>query len=377
MKIRKQTYSLDQYLKLIQSETIRTDQECQRLSGQWNANMVNELLYTVLTDGYIPPIILGEEITGEITRQWIIDGLQRSSSLSLFRYANTKITKNIDEYMVTYQRRVTDENGNVKRDAMGEIVWESVDYDIRNKTYDQLPEELRDRFNGYQIELAIHQNCDATEISKLVRRFNNHTAMNTAQKAFTYVDEFASEIRNIAENRFFLDVYTCSRNDKKNGTIERVIGETALLCNYPDLYRKDTKVNFKALNENASLSDFDNLNNLFTRLTDSINTTKEIKSLFNSKNAHIFLTAFNVFTQLGQKDEEFGRFLDWFVNGGNETVINGKSWEMWDANKSTRDSSVVHGKIDYLVELINQYFAENRKAVGKFCMIGGNQYWKN
>ena len=49
MKIRKQTYSLDQYLKLMQNETIRTDQECQRLSGQWNPNMVNELISTVLT----------------------------------------------------------------------------------------------------------------------------------------------------------------------------------------------------------------------------------------------------------------------------------------------------------------------------------------
>lgn len=34
MKIRKQTYSLDMYLKQLNAETIRTDQECQRLSGQ-------------------------------------------------------------------------------------------------------------------------------------------------------------------------------------------------------------------------------------------------------------------------------------------------------------------------------------------------------
>ena len=40
MKLRRQTYSLDQYLRLMKAETIRTDQECQRLSGQWNANMV-------------------------------------------------------------------------------------------------------------------------------------------------------------------------------------------------------------------------------------------------------------------------------------------------------------------------------------------------
>ena len=361
-KIRKQTYSLDQYLKLMKAETIRSDQECQRLSGQWNANMVNELIATVLTDNYIPPIILGEETVNGITKDYIIDGLQRSSSLLLFRYANTKITKSLDEYMVTYQRKVLDENGNVKRDSSNEIIWESVEYDIRNKTYEQLPEELKERFDGYQIETAIHQDCDTTEISKLVRKYNNHTAMNQAQKAFTYVDEFASEIRNITGNRFFLDVYTCSRNDKKNGTIERVVAETALLCNYPDMYRKDTKTNFKALNENASLSDFDNLDNLFTRLTVSMEATKEITTLFNSKHTHIFVTAFKAFTESGHKDEDFGKFLEWFVNGGSETEIDGKTWEMWDANKATRDTNVVRGKIDYLVALMEQYFKEIKKA---------------
>ena len=163
MKIRKQTYSLDMYLKQLKAETIRTDQDVQRLSGQWNPDMVGELLYTVLTESYIPPLILGEETVNRISKMWLIDGLQRSSSLSLFRYANTKITKNLDEFMVTYQRKILDGNGKPVRDENGEIMWESVDYDIRNKTYSQLPEELKDRFNGYQIEVAIHQNCGAAE----------------------------------------------------------------------------------------------------------------------------------------------------------------------------------------------------------------------
>jgi len=361
-KIRKQTFSLDQYLKLIKAETIRSDQDCQRLSGQWSCNMVNELIYTVLTDNYIPPIILGEETVNSIVRQWVIDGLQRSSSLSMFRYGNTKITKSLDEYIVTYQRKVLDENGNIKRDADGEIIYESVECDIRNKTYDQLPEELKERFDGYQIETAIHQECDTTDISKLVRKYNNHTAMNQAQKAFTYADTFASEIRNITKNRFFLDVYTCSRNDRKNGTIERVIGETALLCNYPDLYRKDTKVNFKALNENASLSDFDALNNLLTRLTASLENTSEIRALFNSKHAHIFITAFKVFAESGHEEKDFGKFLEWFVNGGSRTTINGVTWETWNENKATRDTNTVRGKIDYIVALFGKYFTETRKV---------------
>ena len=362
MKIRKQTFSLDQYLKLMKAEMIRSDQECQRMSGQWNANMVNELIATVLNDGYIPPIILGEETVNGITRQWIIDGLQRSSSLSMFRYGNTKITKNLDECMITYQRKILDEDGKPKRDEQGEIIWESVEYDIRNKTYSQLPEELKDRFNGYQLETAVHQECDITEISKLVRKYNNHTAMNQAQRALTYVDAFAGEIRRIIDNRFFLDMYTCSRNDRKNGTLERIVGDMILLCNYPDQYKKDTKQGFKWLNENGTISDFENINNLLTRLMVSVDATIEVRKLFNSKHAHIFVAAFKTFTESGRNDAEFGKFLKWFVNGGSETEIDGKSWDVLGVDRSTRDVGVVHGKVDHLVALMERYFKKVSKA---------------
>lgn len=362
MRIRKQIYSLEQYLKLMKNETIRSDQECQRMSGQWNANMVNELILTVLTDNYIPPIILGEEIMGEIVKEYIIDGLQRSSSLFLFRYGNTKITKGLDEYMVRYQRKVIDENGRPKRDAKGELVWESVECDIRNKTYDQLPEELKDRFNEYQIEVVIHQDCDTAEISKLVRKYNNHKAMNQAQRAFTYVETFAREIREMTENRFFKDIYSSSQKGRINGTFERIAGDIVILCNYPDKYRKDTKMGFRWLNENANLHDFECADKLLTRLTDSIEPTKEIRALFNGKNSHVFVSVFKNFSELGYDDVEYGKFLQWFVDGGSETEIDGKSWDTLDTSHSTRDSAVVHGKIDYLAELIKRYSMENKVA---------------
>ncbi len=362
MKIRKQTYSLDQYLKLMKAETIRTDQECQRLSGQWNHNMINELIATVLTDNYIPPIILGEEITNNITKQWIIDGLQRSSSLSLFKYGATRITQNIDEPMITYQRKVLDENGNVKRDADNEIMWESVQCDIRNKTYAQLPEELRDRFDQYQIETVIHQDCDTIDISKLVRKFNNHKAMNSYQKAFTYIENFASDVRRITENRFFLDIYSGSKKDKVNGKFERIAGNMVLLCNYPDKYRKDLKQGFKWLNENATLYDFESVNDLLTRLNASLEHSTEIKELFDSKNAHIFVSVFKTFTESGQKDEDFNDFLEWFMNVGNKTEVDGEIWDDWNLNKSSTDVNVVHGKLEYLTKLIERYAKEIKKA---------------
>ena len=362
MTIRKQVYSLDQYLKQLNAETIRTDQDCQRLSGQWKPNMVGELIATVLTDNYIPPIILGEETVNGISKLWIIDGLQRSSSLSLFRYANTKITKSLDEYLVTYQRKILDDDGNPERDGKGEIIWESAEFDIRNKTYDQLPEELKERFDGYQIEVAIHQNCDTSEISKLVRKYNNHVAMNTAQKAFTYVDSFARQLRHITENRFFSDVYSSSQKGRINGTFERISGDIVLLCNYPNKYRKDTKLEFKWLNENAALCDFESVDSLLTRLTASIEPTKDIRALFNGKNTSAFVTAFKAFVETGRKDKEFGAFLKWFINGGKETAVDGKTWEILDSSHSTRDSGVVHGKIDYLVTVMEQYFKGKKTA---------------
>ena len=264
--------------------------------------------------------------------------------------------------MVTYQRKATDENGNIKRDEQGEIVWENVDFDIRNKTYEQLPEELKEIFNGYQMEVVIHQNCDTTEISKLVRKLNNCKPMNQAQRAFTYIDAFAREIREIADNRFFKDMYSCNNKDRINGTFERAIGDMVILCEYPSQYRKDTKVGFKWLNENATILDFENLNDLLTRLTESTEITSEIRELFNRKNGYIFVATFKAFTELGREDKEFGEFLHWLITEGKDTEINGKTWTELDVDRSTRDSGTVHGKLDYLTALINQYFTEVKKV---------------
>ena len=225
-----------------------------------------------------------------------------------------------------------------------------------------MPEELRDRFDQYQIETVIHQDCDTIDISKLVRKFNNHKAMNSYQKAFTYIENFASDVRRITENRFFLDIYSGSKKDKVNGKFERIAGNMVLLCNYPDKYRKDLKQGFKWLNENATLYDFESVNDLLTRLNASLEHSTEIKELFDSKNAHIFVSVFKTFTESGQKDEDFNDFLEWFMNVGNKTEVDGEIWDDWNLNKSSTDVNVVHGKLEYLTKLIERYAEEVKKA---------------
>lgn len=47
-KPRKQTYTMDLFLKNIKEQDIRQDQDVQRLSDQWSNSMMNELIVTVL-----------------------------------------------------------------------------------------------------------------------------------------------------------------------------------------------------------------------------------------------------------------------------------------------------------------------------------------
>ena len=84
--------------------------------------------------------------------------------------------------------------------------------------------------------------------------------------------------------------------------------------------------------------------------------------MFNGKNTHVFVTAFKAFTESGMEDSAFNGFLKWFMDGGNKTEVDGKSWDMLDISHSTRDSAIVHGKIDYLTELIKRYSMENKVA---------------
>lgn len=354
-KPRRQTYSLEAYLKKIVNESIRSDQDVQRLSGQWDNNMINELLVTILTDDYIPPIILGEEIINDAAQLWIIEGLQRSTALSLFKYGNYKITSSVEEYRIEYQKKVTDQDGSIRRDDDGNILWETLEFDIRNKTYNDLPEELKNRFDEYQLETVIHEDCTMQKMSKLVRRYNNHKPMNTSQKAFTYVENHAREIREITnQNRFLKDCGKYTEKERNNGTLERMVMESVMCMFHLDDWQKQSKRISAFLNVNASKEEFDRLNSNMNRLKKIY--SEDLKDIFTSKDSFIWFTLFDRFTKLPLEDFEFAGFLLEFKRVLYSRKLNGVSFYEIDEKHSTKDKSVVIQKLDLLESLMLEYF---------------------
>lgn len=347
-KPRKQTYTLDMYLKRMKEQDIRSDQDVQRLSNQWNNSMTNELIASVLNGEYIPPIILGQEPNSQI---WIIDGLQRSTALMMFRYSNYRITSSIEEPVISYRAKARDTEGNLKYDGNGDVVWEDRAFDLARKTYDKLPEELQNRFDEYQIETVIHEGYGMKEISKLVRRYNNHKSMNVSQKAFTFVDNYARRIREILKRKFFIEApYT--KAERKNGTVERVVMESVMCMFHLDSWKKSGQIG-AYLNDNASQEEFDVLENCIEGLENIV--TDDMYSLFTGRDSFLLFSLFYKFTGLGLDDGKFADFLHAFKDGLRNKEVNGKIFSEIGKERSTKDKTVIMEKLDLLETLMRGY----------------------
>lgn len=227
-------------------------------------------------------------------------------------------------------------------------------YDVKNKTYDNLPIELKKKFNEYQIETVIHEHCDMHKISRYIKRYNNHSPMNTNQKAFTYIDKFAKYIRTILNHKFFLDCSNYTEAEKVKGTVERVIIEAVMCTNHLEQWKKSTKKICSYLNANAAKGEFENLLKNLYRLEHII--TKDVKDIFNSKDSFLFLTLFDKFTTYGIEDIQFAEFLREFKNNLRENKqINNVFFDEIDKNKGTKDKQVIISKLQFLETLMLEF----------------------
>lgn len=352
--------SVGQYLDGVDNEDTKIDQAVQR-SFCWNKEMMNSLIYSALSRKiYIPNLILAEEKREDGTKQtYVVDGGQRTETLYQFKYCGYKITNNLRTYIIPYKKKKKDGNGGILRDEYGNIQYEIEEFDIRKRTYDDLPDELKSKFDGCPLTTVIYQDCTTEETSELVMLYNNHVGMNVSQKSLTYVGKYADEIKRIKDtNRFLMDCTVLTESEKKRGVWERVISESVMAINHFDEWKKTPKDMCSYLNSHSSKGEYRNLEAYFNRLvpfSDKIKNT-EIASLFSSKNLFIWMKVFDTFNKLHISDDNFGRFLKTFVSRLKFKKVNGKNWECIDNNRHTKDRSLVIKKVNYLETLMKEFF---------------------
>ena len=338
---RKQAYTNEMYLKKNRNGDIDNSADTQR-NFVWKAEQINGLIRTVLLDEYVPPIILAEE---DSTQLHIADGGQRTAALMLFRYGNYKITKNLEDSVIPYKKKIRNEDGTYS--------FEDATCELKGKTYETLPPELQKTFDEYQIETVIHEHCNSEKTAKYIKIYNQQVSMNNNQKAYTYIYNFACLINKIVENDFFVNHSNFTDNEKTKAVTERTVMESIMCMFHFDKWNKETKSIAQFLNENSNKEEFNALTENLNRLNNVI--TDKTKVLFNSKDCFIWITLFDKFANYGLDDAEFGRFLEAFINGLKDNEVDGKLFDTVDEIGSTKDKTVVATKLHILETLMREF----------------------
>ena len=331
---------MEQYTKNVSEGYITNDADTQR-NPAWKP-IVDGLAVTILTDEYIPPIILAEEESGQIH---IVDGGSRTAAFKMIRFGNHKIKSSVENPIIPYKKLVKDENGKTK--------FEDAEFDIRNKTFEQFPKELQKKFDEYQIDTVIHENCDKEKIAMYMVRYNTRKNFTANQKQFLYVPKFAEQIRNITSRPFFINNCDIKGSDIEGGILERIAYESVMITNFIDKWNKTGNKNPLYINENATVDQFEKLNNNIARLENIV--TGDTKLLFNARDSFIWFALFDKFTQTGLDDVEFGRFLNAFVNGLRDKEVDGKQFDRVDDTGSTKDKANIVAKLHILETLMREF----------------------
>lgn len=343
---------------------LRKDHPLQRKPGRWNNSDRDGLVATVLKDEDIDSIKVCEQLTENGVILWVIDGLQRLTTLNSYLNNGFKIGSSVEFPVVTYQAARRDSGGNLIKDEYGSYAYELLKYDLRGKFYKDLPIELKEKFNNYKIDMVKHLNCTDEEIGYHIRRYNKQKSMNGSENAVTYMDNIAKEVKRISINNQFFKNDTYRQLERNNGTIERVVTESVMCMFHFDAWKKQSKKMGEFLNKHSNKQEFDRLNENLNRLATIYKD--DYKDIFTSKDSFIWFTLFNKFIEMGFEDKRFSEFIDYFkINNLSEKEINGATFCEVDKNKSTKDKAVIGKKLDILETLLIGFLNSETKPVEK------------
>ena len=358
-----ETTCVGQYLDDVQSETTKTDQAVQR-DFCWTNESMNNLIYSATSQKiFIPNLILAEENRDGVIISYVVDGGNRTEVLRRFKYCSYKITSKIRNPIVIYNKKKVDENGKILRDEYGDIIWEACEFDLRGKTYNDMPKELQRQFDKCPLATTIYQDCTPDETSELVNLYNNHVSMNVSQKALTYIGHYANEIKRIKDSsRFLKDGTALTETEKHKGIWERIISECVMTVFHMDDWKKNPQKMCEYLNDNSCIEEFIKIEEYFNRIgtySDKMEN-KKVSELFTPKDMCVWLGVFNNFDKYNLSDDRFGDFLNRFVNNMEYVQISEVSWEDLSINKNTKDKSVIEQKINHITYLMEEYLHINK-----------------
>lgn len=348
-RVKKDQMMLGTLLNQFARGQINKNHPLQRKPNQWSEEAASGLVATIIKGEDIDSIKICEQIISSTEFiLWLIDGLQRLTVLESYKNNVFEIKKNIEMPIMYYQG--VDENGKIG----------IIKYDLRGKKYKDLPDELKEKFDNYAVDIVKHLDCTDEEIAYHISRYNRQTNMNVNQKNILSAWKIAPEIKNLANNRFFKDCGVYAPKEDTKEIFNRIICESIMTMFHLDNWKKSKQMSLY-LNENATKAEFDVFENELNRLSKIVDQDT-VGQLFNSKNSFIWFAAFHKFTEFGIEDTRFIDFLEEFQKTLHNKTFDeyeNKSFDTYDDGKGTKDKKVVMAKLDMLTKLMIDFLHIN------------------
>lgn len=352
-------YSIKALIKRIKKHDLRDDHPLQRYSDQHDSLTKSEYISDIAQGRSMLPIIISEEVIGDVVKRWIIDGKQRCGTIISYLNDGFKINKNIQTEEIQYLATEVDENGNAICDDYGEEVTVVKTFDIRNKKFSQLPSEMQENILDYSMPILLNINCSKEDIAYDIARFNRCRPMNVAQNGWTGINEnYAEVIDKILKLPFFkensMSFYRSTAT--KNGATRRMIVESIMTSYFINDFCRDFKKGCTYLNDNANDKIFTDFYCLIERLQEVPH--ENVADMFNIKDSFLWFAVFSRFIEIQKEypeliDADFIRFMEAFKNELHEKEVDGTSWDDIIQNRrNTKDKSLVILKIKTLVLLM-------------------------
>lgn len=359
-KILKDSYMLEVVLNNIKRGIFRTDHPLQRRPGAWSDVAKYGLIATIIKNEDIDRIRFCEQKKNGMSEYYIIDGLQRITIAMDYKEGIFKLGKNIEEPIIVYTKPKKDENGVFITDKNGDRVYEFVEYDLRGKGYADLPDELREIFDSYQIDTTTYQDCTNENVGYNIRRFNNDFKMKGSQQTITYMDNVAGFVKNASQHKFFKDCMNFTEKAKINGTVEKIVIDALSAINLMDNWNKNARMQGLLIETHLNKQHFDMFEEQLNRLHSAIG--EKHQEDLNIKNAYLFLALFNLSEKLKIDAAKFDEFITYFMDGGDKAFDLPYSFKDADKNKvskasyeelsrlrSTKDKKIVLDKLYVLL----------------------------
>ena len=355
-------YSMFSLLDMKKTGDINCKYILQRKPFQWSNEERNRYICRILSNLPIPEIILCEQNVKGMTISHLIDGLQRLSYAEAFKENHFKVGETgAERHLIQYREYIHDENGNRVLDEDGIPEFELKVCDIVGKSYKDLPDELKKRFNNFNINVTKFFNCTNEQIADHIRDYNNHSAMNNEQSGIVSIStDTARKIKTITEKCGFLKncgKYTTTNRIK--GKLDRMVAEMIMLLFHPNDWKSNVKATYKYLDENAKQEEFDTLSSELDMLESVIeNAGDDINAMFTTTYTPMWVAVFHNFLTSGKDLHNFVDFLNAYNSELKDTEVSGVSMADFKDQQSKKKATIT-GKVDLLIQLMNDYLHIN------------------